>query len=103
MSEGRGQLFRERRRRSHGCRLPCAESFFPRRPVRHDLRLQRGRARWHEDDARARRAPTISDYSATAPYGTKMMRALLVNRVRLQGFIIFDRQDLYVKAVTQLA
>jgi len=45
----------------------------------------------------------ISDYSATEPYGTKMMRALLVNRVRLQGFIIFDRQDLYVKAVTQLA
>jgi NADPH-dependent curcumin reductase len=45
----------------------------------------------------------ISDYNATEAYGTKMMRALLVNRVRLQGFIVFDRPDLYQKAVTQLA
>jgi NADPH-dependent curcumin reductase len=45
----------------------------------------------------------ISDYNATEPYGTKMMRALLVNRVRLQGFIVFDRLDLYVRAVSQLA
>jgi NADPH-dependent curcumin reductase CurA len=30
------------------------------------------------------------------------MRALLVNRVRLQGFIVFDRLDLYVRAVSQL-
>lgn len=45
----------------------------------------------------------ISDYNATEAYGAKMMRALLVNRVRLQGFIVFDRPDLYQKAVTQLA
>jgi NADPH-dependent curcumin reductase CurA len=45
----------------------------------------------------------ISDYSATEPYGTKMMRSLLVNRVKLQGFIVFDRQDLYARAVSQLA
>ena len=45
----------------------------------------------------------ISDYNATEPYGTKMVRALLVNRVKLQGFIVFDRPDLYVRAVTQLA
>ena len=45
----------------------------------------------------------ISDYNANEPYGTKMMRALLVNRVKLQGFIVFDRPDLYVRAVTQLA
>ena len=44
----------------------------------------------------------ISDYSATEPYGTKMIRSLLVNRVRLQGFIVFDRQDLYFRAVSQL-
>jgi NADPH-dependent curcumin reductase CurA len=31
-----------------------------------------------------------------------MMRSLLVNRVRLQGFIVVDRQDLYAKAVSQL-
>ena len=45
----------------------------------------------------------ISDYNATEPYGAKMMRSLLTNRVRLQGFIVFDRQDLYLRAVTQLA
>ena len=45
----------------------------------------------------------ISDYNATEAYGTKMMRSLLVNRVKLQGFIVFDRQDLYVRAVSQLA
>jgi NADPH-dependent curcumin reductase CurA len=45
----------------------------------------------------------ISDYNATEAYGTKMMRALLVNRVKLQGFIVFDRQDLYARAVAQLA
>src|SRR3954454_11515052 len=44
----------------------------------------------------------ISDYNATEAYGTKMMRALLVNRVKLQGFIVFDRQDLYARAVAQL-
>jgi NADPH-dependent curcumin reductase CurA len=45
----------------------------------------------------------ISDYNATEVYGAKMMRSLLVNRVKLQGFIVFDRQDLYLKAVMQLA
>ena len=45
----------------------------------------------------------ISDYNATEAYGTKMVRSLLVNRVKLQGFIVFDRQDLYVRAVSQLA
>ena len=45
----------------------------------------------------------ISDYSAPEPYGAKMLRSLLVNRVKLQGFIVFDRQDLYIRAVSQLA
>lgn len=31
-----------------------------------------------------------------------MIRSLLVNRVKLQGFIVTDRQDLYGRAVTQL-
>ncbi|HZP91806.1 MAG TPA: NADP-dependent oxidoreductase [Burkholderiales bacterium] len=44
----------------------------------------------------------ISDYNAPEPYGVKMLRALLVNRVKLQGFIVFDRPDLYQRAVARL-
>ena len=44
----------------------------------------------------------ISDYNAKEPYGAKMIRSLLVNRVNLRGFIVFDRIDLYQKAVGQL-
>lgn len=45
----------------------------------------------------------IADYNATEPYGVTMMRALLVNRVKLQGFIVSDRADLYSRATQQLA
>jgi NADPH-dependent curcumin reductase len=45
----------------------------------------------------------ISDYNSEDAYGTKMIRSLLVNRVKLQGFIVSDRPDLYARAVTQLA
>jgi NADPH-dependent curcumin reductase CurA len=45
----------------------------------------------------------IADYNVTEPYGVKMMRSLLVNRVNLRGFIVFDRIDLYQRAVSQLA
>jgi NADPH-dependent curcumin reductase CurA len=45
----------------------------------------------------------IAEYNATEPYGYKTIRALLVNRVKLQGFIVSDRPDLYMRAVTQLA
>jgi NADPH-dependent curcumin reductase CurA len=44
----------------------------------------------------------ISDYNRTEPYGVKMIRALLINRIKLQGFIVFDRQDLYPRAVSAL-
>lgn len=44
----------------------------------------------------------IADYNLTEPYGMRMIRALLVNRVRLQGFIVLDRMDLYVRAIAQL-
>jgi len=44
----------------------------------------------------------ISDYNTTEPYGLKMLRSLLVNRVRLQGFIVTDRMDLYGRALQQL-
>jgi len=45
----------------------------------------------------------ISDYNSPEPYGMKMIRSVLVNRVKVQGFIVSDRQDLYLRAVTQLA
>jgi hypothetical protein len=44
----------------------------------------------------------IADYNATEPYGVKMMRSLLVNRVNLRGFIVSDRMDLYTRALGQL-
>jgi NADPH-dependent curcumin reductase CurA len=44
----------------------------------------------------------ISDYNLTEPYGVKMVRSLLVNRVKLQGFIVSDRMDLYARAIQQL-
>jgi NADPH-dependent curcumin reductase len=44
----------------------------------------------------------ISDYNTQEPYGVKMIRALLVNRVKLQGFIVFDRLDLYTRAIGHL-
>ena len=45
----------------------------------------------------------IAEYNLTEPYGMKMIRSVLVNRVNVRGFIVSDRQDLYVRAVTQLA
>ncbi|MCW5621366.1 MAG: NADP-dependent oxidoreductase [Burkholderiales bacterium] len=45
----------------------------------------------------------ISDYNSVEPYGITNLRSLLVNRVRLQGFIVTDRLDLYARAVQQLA
>jgi NADPH-dependent curcumin reductase len=45
----------------------------------------------------------IADYNATEPYGVKMIRSVLVNRVNIRGFIVSDRQDLYLRAVGQLA
>jgi NADPH-dependent curcumin reductase CurA len=32
----------------------------------------------------------ISDYNATEPYGVKMFRSILVNRIKVQGLIVFD-------------
>ena len=44
----------------------------------------------------------ISGYNETEPYGMKMIRSILVNRVKMQGFIVFDRSDLYAKAIRKL-
>lgn len=37
----------------------------------------------------------ISDYNATEPYGVKMFRSILVNRIRVQGLIVFDWLERY--------
>jgi NADPH-dependent curcumin reductase CurA len=44
----------------------------------------------------------ISDYNATAPYGYKMLRSVLVNRIRMQGMIVFDWKDRYGEALKDL-
>ena len=48
----------------------------------------------------------ISDYNATETYGVKNFRAILVNRIRVQGLIVFDWLERYPegnKALQDLA
>jgi len=45
----------------------------------------------------------ISGYHAAEPYGIKNMGAVLVNRVRMQGIIVFDWADRYAEANKALA
>ncbi|HEX9185004.1 MAG TPA: NADP-dependent oxidoreductase [Burkholderiales bacterium] len=40
----------------------------------------------------------ISDSNAKEPYGIKMIRSVLVNRVKVQGMIVFDWQNRYAEA-----
>ena len=40
----------------------------------------------------------ISDYNATEPYGVKMFRSILVNRIKMQGMIVFDWSERYPEA-----
>jgi NADPH-dependent curcumin reductase len=40
----------------------------------------------------------ISDYNAKEPYGVKMMRAILVNRLTVRGMIVFDWAERYPEA-----
>jgi NADPH-dependent curcumin reductase len=44
----------------------------------------------------------IAEYSATQPYGLKMIRSVLVNRIKMQGMIVFDWQDRYKEALVAL-
>ena len=44
----------------------------------------------------------ISEYNATQPYGYKNMRAVLVNRIRMQGMIVFDWKERYGEALKAL-
>ena len=45
----------------------------------------------------------ISDYNATEPYGLRNIRAMLVNRIRMQGMIVFDWRERYGEALQALS
>jgi NADPH-dependent curcumin reductase len=45
----------------------------------------------------------IAEYNAAQPYGYTMLRAVLVNRIRMQGMIVFDWKDRYGEALEGLA
>jgi len=44
----------------------------------------------------------VAEYSATEPYAYKRMRTVLVNRIRMQGMIVFDWKDRYGEALKGL-
>ncbi len=45
----------------------------------------------------------ISDYNSTEPYALKNIRSVLVNRIRMQGMIVFDWNQRYAEARSELA
>jgi len=45
----------------------------------------------------------ISGYNATTPYEMKNIRSVLVNRIRMQGMIVFDWNQRYAEARNELA
>jgi NADPH-dependent curcumin reductase CurA len=45
----------------------------------------------------------ISQYNVTEPYGLRNFRSVLVNRIKVQGFIVFDFAARYPEAVAELA
>lgn len=45
----------------------------------------------------------IAEYNATEPYAMKNLRSVLVNRIRMQGMIVFDWKDRYAEALKALA
>ncbi|MBL8490056.1 MAG: NADP-dependent oxidoreductase [Rhodocyclaceae bacterium] len=44
----------------------------------------------------------ISDYNTADPYGMKNIRSVLVNRLKMQGFIVSDRMELWPPALKEL-
>jgi len=44
----------------------------------------------------------IAEYNATEPYGVKMFGSILVNRIKVQGMIVFDWKDRYGEALKAL-
>ena len=45
----------------------------------------------------------IAEYSRAEPYGYRNLRAVLVNRIRMQGMIVFDWKERYGEALAGLA
>ena len=44
----------------------------------------------------------IAEYNATEPYGYTALRSVLVNRIKMQGMIVFDWKDRYGEALKGL-
>lgn len=44
----------------------------------------------------------VAEYSAKEPYGYQRLRSVLVNRIRMQGMIVFDWKDRYGEALPTL-
>jgi len=44
----------------------------------------------------------VSQYNATEPYGMQNFRSVLTNRLRVQGFIVSDRMELWPRALADL-
>jgi NADPH-dependent curcumin reductase len=44
----------------------------------------------------------VSQYNSTDPYGVKSIGSILVNRIKVQGFIVSDRMELWAKALPEL-
>jgi NADPH-dependent curcumin reductase CurA len=44
----------------------------------------------------------VSEYNATEPFGLKSFRSILVNRIKVQGMIVFDWQKRYGEALKEL-
>jgi hypothetical protein len=44
----------------------------------------------------------VSEYNASEPYRYARLRSVLVNRIRMQGMIVFDWKDRYGEAVREL-
>src|SRR4051812_8742648 len=44
----------------------------------------------------------ISQYNATESYGVKNFQSILTNRIKVQGFIVSDRMELWAKALPEL-
>jgi len=45
----------------------------------------------------------VAEYNATEPYGYKRLRSILVNRIRMQGMLVFDWEERYGEAIEALA
>jgi NADPH-dependent curcumin reductase CurA len=45
----------------------------------------------------------VAEYNAATPYAYTRIRSVLVNRIRMQGMIVFDWKDRYGEALKGLA